>query len=139
VGSITLFQSGTPFTVTATGDPGNWGQGTRPNAIGNSGVDNPTLARWFNTSAFAAPAPFTIGNVSRNSMVGPGLNNWDIIVTKYFDIREGHRLQLRGELYNAFNHTSFNNPGASLGTTTFGVIFSATPGRIVQLGLKYNF
>jgi hypothetical protein len=139
VGSITLFQSGTPFTVTATGDPGNWGQGTRPNVIGNSGVDNPTLARWFNTSAFVAPAPFTIGNVSRNSMVGPGLNNWDIIVTKYFDIREGHRLQLRGELYNAFNHASFNNPGASLGTTTFGVISSATPGRIVQLGLKYNF
>ena len=139
VGAITTFQSGMPFTASATGDPANWGGGTRPNVVGKATLSNPTTHEWFNIAAFQMPARFTIGNEGRNVLIGPGLNNWDVIISKQMNIRERQRFQFRGEFFNAFNHAQFNNPGATLGVGSFGVISSARPGRIIQLGLKYNF
>lgn len=139
VGSITTFQSGMPFTVSALGDPGNWGLGTRPNVVGQWQLPNPGLAEWFNVNAFQNPAQYTIGNEGRNLLTGPGLNDWDVIVAKELRIRERHLFQFRGEFFNAFNHAQFNNPGATLGAAGFGVITSANPGRIIQLALKYYF
>ena len=139
VGTIVTFQSGSPFTVNALGDPANWGAGTRPNVVGQGKISNPTISKWFNTDAFQNPAQYTIGNAARNILVGPGLNNWDIIVSKEIRIKERHRFQLRSEFFNAFNHAQFENPGVNLGIPSFGVISSARPGRIIQLGLKYYF
>jgi len=139
LGGITLFESGSPFTPSALGDPANWGLGTRPDVVGVAKISNPTLNDWFNTGAFANPAQYTIGNAGRNILIGPGINDWDIILSKWFHIRERHRIQFRAEFFNAFNHPSFNNPGATLGVPSFGVITSANPGRIIQLALKYNF
>ena len=54
--------------------------------------------------------------------------------------REGHVLVFRAELFNAFNTPQFGNPGASLGTGTFGRITStAADNRQVQFALKYSF
>jgi hypothetical protein len=139
LGGITIIESGMPFTPSALGDPANWGAGTRPDVVGEIKISNPTLTRWFNTSAFANPAQYTIGNAGRNIIIGPGSNNWDIIISKVFRIGERHRIQFRSEFFNAFNHPTFNNPGATLGVPSFGVVTSAGPARIIQLGLKYNF
>lgn len=139
LGSIINMESGMPFTVNATGDPANWGGGTRPNVTGDPQLSNHSIHEWFNTAAFQEPAKYTIGNERRNMLVGPGLDDWDGIVVKRFDIHGGQQLQFRGEFYNAFNHPQFNNPGRTLGVGNFGVIASANPGRIIQLALKYNF
>ncbi len=139
LGAIMLFETGMPFTVWALGDPGNWGGGARPDIAGAGKIDNPTLSRWFNTAAFVNPAAYTLGTAGRNILSGPGINNWDVIVMKNFDFSERQRLQFRGEFFNAFNHPSFGNPGSTLGVASFGVISGATPGRIIQLGLKYRF
>jgi hypothetical protein len=45
-----------------------------------------------------------IGNTARTLLRLPGINNWDTVRSKSFSIRERVRVQLRCELYNAFNH-----------------------------------
>jgi hypothetical protein len=138
-GGIVTAESGMPFTATATGDPANWGNGTRPDVVGDTKLSNPNIQEWFNVGAFQAPAQFTIGNERRNILIGPGLHNWDLILAKQFRIREKHEFQFRSEFFNAFNHPQFEQPGATFGTPSFGVISSARPGRIIQFALKYNF
>ncbi len=139
VGGIVLAESGMPFTIQLADDPANWGIQNRPDMVGNPKLPNPTIQEWFNTSAFVEPALYTIGNVRRNSVIGPALQNWDLIFAKQFRVRENHVFQFRGEFFNAFNHPQFERPGRTLGFGSFGVISSARPARIIQLGLKYNF
>jgi hypothetical protein len=71
----------------------------------------------------------------------PGFVNFDIALMKSFKLPwEGHRLQFRGEAFNAFNHVNFYNPVLDINTTaTFGEFQSAYPGRVVQLSLRYAF
>ncbi len=138
-GGIVTAESGMPFTATATGDPANWGNGTRPDVVGDPNLSNPTIHEWFNVAAFQEPAQFTIGNERRNILIGPGLQNWDLILAKQFRIAERHEFQFRSEFFNAFNHPQFEQPGATLGTGSFGIISSARPARIIQFALKYNF
>ena len=53
---------------------------------------------------------------------------------------EGHSLQFRVELFNAFNTPQFTNPDANLGDGSFGQITNTNlPNREVQLALKYIF
>lgn len=53
---------------------------------------------------------------------------------------EGHSLQFRAELFNAFNTRQFANPDQYLGDGTFGQVLSTNlPNREVQFGLKYIF
>jgi hypothetical protein len=51
----------------------------------------------------------------------------------------GTMLELRAEVFNLLNTPPFANPGATLGTTTFGVISSAGDPRVVQLAAKLLF
>jgi hypothetical protein len=139
VSGITIFQTGVPFTPGSLGDPGNVGAGARADVVGDWQISNPSITKWFDTAAFKAPALYTRGNAGRNLMTGPGINNWDINLNKSFRIHEEMRVQIRAEFFNAFNHPSFNNPGATFGTPSFGVISSAGAGRVIQLGVKFYF
>ena len=49
------------------------------------------------------------------------------------------RLQLRGEFFNALNHTNFNPPGTIFGSSSFGVISSAKSARHIQVGARLAF
>jgi hypothetical protein len=45
---------------------------------------------------------------------GPGINNWDIGAEKSFVLaREATRVQLRAEMFNAWNHTQFDQPNGN--------------------------
>ena len=75
-------------------------------------LNNPVLpknersfSRFFRTGVFALPAVGTPGNAARTWIRGPGVNNRDVAVYNSFALPESLRLQLRRELYNAFNHT----------------------------------
>ena len=145
VSGTTTFKSGLPLGITAnTNNTNSFGGGQRPNLVGDpsavpAGVDRHDM--WFNTAAFAQPPPFTFGNVGRtlSTTRGPGLNNWDIGIHKYFQLKEQFRLQFRAEFYDAFNHPNFFNPDTAFGGAAFGRLNQAFPGRDVQLALKLLF
>jgi hypothetical protein len=78
---------------------------------------------------------------SRAAVRLAGLNNFDISVAKSFRLPiEGHRLQLRGEAFNAFNNVNFYNPSLDASSpSTFGEYQYATSPRVMQFGLRYEF
>ena len=135
--------SGFPFNVLQSGDTWNndalW---PRPNTVSGQDpvLDDKAPTRWFNTDAFSRGT--TYGTAPRNPVVGPGQQTFDLTASKSFRIpdHEGHSVQFRLELFNAFNTPQFANPGGTLGTGTFGVVTStANDNRQIQLALKYSF
>jgi hypothetical protein len=146
-GIITL-QSGRPFTAALLSDIDNSGTGRsilgfgandRPNVVGDPSLSNRSPERWFNTSAFAFPAPGRFGNVGRNTLAGPGYENVNFSVLKNTAISERLNLQLRAEFFNLFNHPNFDLPDNFLGSPTFGQISSARDPRHIQFGVKLLF
>ena len=146
-GILTL-QSGRPFTVALLSEIDNSGTGRsilgfgnndRPNLIANPELSNPTTDRWFNTDAFAFPAPGTFGNAGRNILDGPGYQNFNASLVKNTALTEDVNLQFRVETFNLFNHPNFNLPDNFLPSPTFGRITSARDPRHIQFGLKLLF
>ena len=147
LGIVTL-QTGRPFTVALLSEIDNSGTGRsilgfgandRPNLIGNPELSDPTTSRWFNTAAFAFPAPGTFGNAGRNILEGPGFQNVNASLLKNTKLTERVNLQFRAEAFNLFNHPNFNLPDNFLGSPTFGRITSARDPRHIQFGLKLLF
>ena len=112
----------------------------RPDVTGDWQVDQNTLARFFNTSAFTGNAPGQYGNAGRAIILGRANWNLDAAVWRAFPIREGMKLDVRLEAFNVLNHARFNNPGTALNAgTTFGVTTTALDPRILQVAMKFSF
>jgi hypothetical protein len=146
-GVITL-QSGRPFTVALLSEIDNSGTGRsilgfgandRPNLVADPELSDPTTLQWFNTAAFAFPAPGTFGNAGRNILDGPGFQNVNMSLVKNTRLTERFNFQFRAEAFNLFNHPNFNLPDNFLGSPTFGRITSARDPRHIQFGLKLLF
>jgi len=63
------------------------------------------------TSRFAPPAqgrPAHLGNLGRNTVLGPGIDNWDVSLYRQLKITERLGCQLRFETYTTLNHTQFS-------------------------------
>ena len=134
-------QSGAPFTVNIASDQANIGAGPaqRPNVSSNPNAGPQTPQEWFNTAVFSLPAQFTFGNAPRNSVIGPGLQEFDLSLQKEVPVTDSSKLQLRVEAYNVLNHPNFNIPNRTAFTANFGSISSAQDSRQLQLALKFLF
>jgi hypothetical protein len=146
VTGIHVLQSGLALTATLGGSTVlNIGgeRRARPDLVGNPELPESerTLARWFNTDAFAAfsPSPRAFGNAGVGIMRGPGTANFDFTFAKNFRVNDHRSFQFRTELFNAFNHPNFGPPNIMRDSTGFGQILSAANARIVQFGLKFYF
>jgi hypothetical protein len=117
----------------------NQGNGVRPNLTGASLSGPKTVAQWFNTSAFSAPAAGYFGNAGTGSIRGPGLINFDLTLQKTFRIREKQAVEFRAEVFNIFNHTNFTAVTTTYGSGTFGQVTAAADPRIIELVLRYRF
>jgi hypothetical protein len=115
------------------------------------------VAQYFNPNAFIAPKAGYVGNVRRDSLVGPGFADWDVSLLKSTQLTERARLQFRAEVFNVLNHTNLQlpnevvystgptqgtlanqNTAAALGSP--GTISStANTSRQIQLGIKVLF
>lgn len=97
---------------------------------------------WFNTAVFSQAEPYTFGNAPRwtGEVRTATQNNWNIGIMKYFTPSEKVKLQLRADMFNAFNRARFATPVTDVTTRTFGEV-NSTRGqpRIVQFGLKMMF
>ncbi|MEW5978754.1 MAG: carboxypeptidase-like regulatory domain-containing protein [Acidobacteriota bacterium] len=143
IGLLQTAQSGAPFTVVAAANTTNaFPAGPlRPNLLRKAilSARERTITRWFDPSAFAAPAPFTFGNSPRSGLRGGSLVTTDATLEKSFQVSERWKLDLRGEFYNLLNRANFNVPGFTFGAPDFGVVSGARPGRTVQLALRLSF
>ncbi len=165
VSGVTSFISGAPFNPglgwTNTQDVTGSAEGARVNIVGPCQADGThTFFKWFNTGMASAPSIGSWGNPNvtmanfgnmggGNQCTGPGINNWDLSVTKRFPFfREGKFVQFRTEMFNAFNHTQYSgvNTGASFNAATgvqtsptYGQISGSRAGRIIALSLRISF
>ncbi|HEU4890861.1 MAG TPA: TonB-dependent receptor [Vicinamibacterales bacterium] len=145
VTGIHVLQSGLALTATLSGaNVVNLGgeRRARPNLVGEPELSESqrTLARWFNTDAFAAFAvPQAFGNAGVGIMRGPGLANFDFTFAKNFQVTDRRYFQFRTEIFNAFNHPNFGPPNIARDSSGFGQILSAAPARIIQFGVKFYF
>ncbi len=139
---IVNLQAGVPVAVTqATNGNAFAGFGTqRPNLAGDPELPagERSVSRWFNTAAFSAAAPFTIGTASRNPVRAPGYRNLDVAVMRRVPIA-GRALELRAEIFNATNTPAFGLPNGTFGSAAFGTITTAGDPRVVQLAVKFVF
>ncbi len=151
---ITRVWSGTPFTVTANGNPGNLSSSpVRANYTPQAGQQLYTKKydQYFNPLLFSRPLDNTLGNTGRNQFRGPGINNWNISLYKNVIFSERTRLQLRLETFNTFNHTQFagvisgisaNNPGQAIDSSNrsnSGAVSGTYDPRNIQLAGKFYF
>jgi hypothetical protein len=97
------------------------------------------IDQYFDTDAFQVNAPGTFGTSGRNIVRGPGDATVDLGLVKNFVLREGWRLQFRGEAFNAFNRVNLGNPNTTATAAQFGRITSAGSPRVIQLALKFLF
>ncbi len=179
---IVTAQTGSPFTVVLAGGASSadaaFGNPARPDLVGNpfepgtvaanAGCPAPSQVKvpqsWFNPCAFVNPpagavgGTFLYGNEGRNILTGPGFTNLDFGLAKSMALRsENHRLMLRGDFFNLFNHPNFDIPGhvfncpvtsqscgEPYGGGSFGKVLSANgygdkPPRQIQLSMRYIF
>jgi hypothetical protein len=116
---------------------------------------NPILGgpdRYWNINAFTLQPANRRGNLGRNTLIGPGIRNFDFSLAKSFTFHDNRRVDFRAELFNLPNHANFAAPSgvtaftgvAANGTpnvaANWGVITSTvTTSRQVQLALKLVF
>lgn len=138
---ILVLRRGRPFTPTIGADRANTGVGgQRPNRIASGKLDNPTVDKWFDVSAFVLPAQFTYGNSGANILREDNFKSFDFSVFKVFRITEGSQLQFRAEAFNLTNTPSFAIPNTAIDTATAGRVTSTISApRQIQFAMKYNF
>jgi hypothetical protein len=114
----------------------------RPNQI----LANPYANRaagpyqlYLNPEAFRVPATGTLGNMGRNSIVGPGTWGWDLALSRIFKVRESQQVEFRAEAFNVPNSFRPTDPNLNLTGTFFGQIRGSLDPRIMQFALKYIF
>jgi len=105
---------------------------------------------YFDPCAFEPPPPGTLGNLGRNTLIGPSIFNTDISIQREFSVDGKRRVQFRADIFNWMNHTNFNSP-----STGSALIFSGesasrssragrlnqtnTTARQIQFALRLSF
>jgi len=160
LGGIFQASSGMPFTATIGGDPLGLKSADLyafPDRLNGPGCNSPVNPGnpngYIKTDCFAAPNPGTrLGDAGRNTVIGPGLENFDLSLFKNNPvprISESFNAQLRFEFFNVLNHANFQVPvpgnrqvfNVNLApVATAGLLTStATTARQIQVALKLTW
>ncbi len=165
LGGIVSFRTGSPFSARlAVRRPGYLFSASRPN-LAPGADNNPTNKdrapcaedgqvgvprRYFSACAFELPAPGTIGNVGRNTMITPSVFQADVSLQREFILGGEKRFQFRMEMFNVPNHPSFGSPPTGSQFVFTGssgqvngrigrITRTATTSRQLQFALRLSF
>ena len=150
VGSFVQWDNGAPIRLSSPNDSNSFGGGTnmRPNATGVSPVldDRGPLtdgALYFNPAAYTRTLPFTFGTAPRaiSEVRNPGTRNVDVLIEKRVALAGTAAVDLRAEVFNAFNSVQYGGPSTNVAAADFGRIFLRqvnTP-RQIQFGARLSF
>jgi hypothetical protein len=170
VSAVNQAMSGFPYQITYTPPTANQVSGIsasyrgsnlyRPNRVAGQTLNSldkskstGTALQYINLAAISLPTTVSVvngvpvspfGNMARDPGRSPIFTTLNLAFNKRFDTpMERLKVEFRGELYNAFNHTNFTQPGSGIGTSgsnlTGGTITSTFDPRIIQFGLKVMF
>ena len=154
LGGIFTVESGAPFNVGLTNDQARTGtssqdaqNGQRPNLNpGCSDLVTGDPANYINAACFSFPALGTFGNLGRNALRGPALQDLDFALFKNVWVKgERLKIQFRAETFNILNHpnfgvqtvTLFDGTGKLIPTATALQSPTSTTSRQIQLGMKF--
>ena len=147
ISNILTYQTGQPIAV-GMSQPNLADGNQRPNVVcapaSGVGAHQSALtgASTFNVDCFADPGDQQAGNAPRyfSNLRTDGIQNIDVAFSTSFTPREGMKIELRGEFFNAFNTPRFAVPDAFFGDSTFGVVSSSLGSpRHGQLGVRFEF
>jgi hypothetical protein len=155
VSTVVKLSKGTPFTITTSALDLNFDGFSEsrpvildPSILGRS-ISNPgTSQALLPASAFRALTVADIGaNVpllGRNTFYGDGVKNVDVGLAKTFSMPwEGHKVTVRADLFNAFNHVQWGFPvSLDIANLNFGRITGTATQyapRTVQVSLRYQY
>jgi hypothetical protein len=157
VSGIFRYQSGTPITVTASGCNAPFSGTCYPNVNPNythsprihggwgreNNAANSATIAYIDPAAFTIPAAYTFGNAARSYVFGlrnPGGYEEDLSIRRTFGIWERLRFTFEASAFNLDNHTDFNGPNTSFGSSSFGTVTSqANSPRDAQLSARLEF
>jgi carboxypeptidase family protein len=149
---ILTVRSGIPFSPVLGFDraralPRSGGAGQRPDLVAGCSR-NPVRGgadQYFDPNCFALPAPGTLGNVGRNTIIGPGYGSLDMAIFKNVPFGPGRRVQFRAEGFNVTNHVNLGLPATTVfnsagRVSTAGQITTIVgTARQFQFGVKLEF
>jgi hypothetical protein len=151
----TRLSTGLPVTLSDVSD--NSLLGTLGNGVNNQLLDTPQMMAGplqihtnprdgqsaFNASLFSVETLGQLGNAPRRFFHGPGIENFDMQISKTVRLSESRSLDFRMQAFNIFNHAQFYGPAAVNGqvndTANFGHVVSAAAPRLIQLAMKFHF
>ncbi|MBK7930945.1 MAG: carboxypeptidase regulatory-like domain-containing protein [Bryobacterales bacterium] len=143
LGAVFTTQSGGPVTVSTQQNTtfAFSSGGLRANVLRdpNLPAGERTLTRWFDTTAFAQPEPYTFGNQGVGLVRADGQINLNLTVSRNFRLSERTRMQFRAEGFNVANHPDFRTPNRVFEGPGFGIVSAARPARQMQLGARLEF
>jgi hypothetical protein len=94
---------------------------------------------YFNPCQFSAEPIGQLGTARRRFFHGPGINNFNVALSKNTRFAERYNLEFRAEFFNVFNHAQFSSVDGNFNSSTFGQAIHARDPRIGQLALKLAF
>jgi hypothetical protein len=138
------FSSGSRYTARVTGAVGDVAGGVNGTLRANYNgapiaIDDPTVDRFFNTSAFSVPIVGTYGNSTRNLIVGPGSRTFNMSLMKNFTVRGTRGVNVRVQANNVLNEPIWGSIDTVVNSPTFGRVTSVRSMRSVQIILRMNF
>jgi outer membrane receptor protein involved in Fe transport len=157
VSGIVNLSSGHPFTPILGFDNANVltrsrGDHLRPDlrpGASNNPVNPGNVEQYFDPTAFVLPPAGTLGNLARNTLIGPGLATVDASAKKRFRFGGGPLVEFRTEVFNLFNRSNFRIPedtqrtvlqrGGVYNPTAGRITATTTPSRQIQLSLRFEF
>src|SRR5262249_45698572 len=125
----------------------------RPNLAAGRDSDSivtGNINQWFDPTAYTLPAPGTLGDAGRNSLIGPRFASLDATVVKTGRLQGWSSIQLRVVVFYLNNHVNFGQPSANVfaqsvnGSGTYSptagrITTTASTARQIQFGMKILF
>jgi hypothetical protein len=139
-GTSTIY-TGPPFTPKLGSFDYNNGGASRPDRIASGRLEEPTVDRWFDRTAFP-PVPlgaYRFGSSGRNILDGPGTFNINTSLSRRMRFGEGRALQIRFETFNLPNHPNFNLPENRVDIISGATISRVRSNRTLQMGMRLEF
>ena len=145
IAGVVRAHTGTPFNL---GEP-SARSASRPDLLDAGQAifdDYRSTLQYLNPAAFAAVpksavsgATLRAGTYANNALRGPGLVSVDLSFAKNFELPRSFKLQVRTDMFNAFNRVNYTSLVTNIESRTFGQLTGAAGARAIQLNTRLSF